>query len=234
MYLVKGDALVRKNYEPEYDWIKEIMSEGGNQELGIMSAGTWIRDPKRLTFVLSRYKFVAKMFSGFQEVLELGAADGWPSRIVRQNVSNLTCLDFDPELLNNGKKNMHSEWPITFLQQDLLEAFTLGQKFDGIFALDVLEHIDITHEAIFFENIISNIKSNGVCIIGMPSIESQRYTYKDNGHINCKTGSDLRRLNEKYFERVLMFSMNDEVVHTGFDKMAQYIFAVSMYPISSA
>ena len=31
---------------------------------------------------------------------------------------------------------------------------------------------------------------------------------------------------ERYFNNVFMFSMNDEVVHTGFHKMAHYIFAV--------
>jgi len=31
---------------------------------------------------------------------------------------------------------------------------------------------------------------------------------------------------ENYFHTVLMFSMNDEVVHTGYHKMAQYLFAV--------
>ena len=62
----------------------------------------------------------------------------------------------------------------------------------------------------------------------MPSIESQKYaSYKSKiGHINCKTGDDLKNLFEKFFYNVFLFSMNDEVVHTGFNKMAHYLIAL--------
>lgn len=45
-------------------------------------------------------------------------------------------------------------------------------------------------------------------------------------HINLKSHATLRALMAKYFENVFMFSMNDEVVHTGFGAMGHYIFAV--------
>jgi hypothetical protein len=31
---------------------------------------------------------------------------------------------------------------------------------------------------------------------------------------------------QQYFDHVFMFSMNDEVVHTGYFPMAQYLFAL--------
>ena len=34
----------------------------------------------------------------------------------------------------------------------------------------------------------------------------------------------------KFFHTVFMFSMNDEVVHTGYHKMAHYILAVCSHP----
>ncbi|CAA7613597.1 hypothetical protein MCP1_120075 [Candidatus Terasakiella magnetica] len=39
-------------------------------------------------------------------------------------------------------------------------------------------------------------------------------------------GSHLAASLSRHFRHVLMFSMNDEVVHTGHHKMAHYIFAV--------
>ena len=77
-------------------------------------------------------------------------------------------------------------------------------------------------------NIAGSLKPTGVAIIGSPSLESQRYASKGSleGHVNCKTGPDLKTLMEKYFENVFLFSMNDEVVHTGFYPMAHYLFAV--------
>jgi hypothetical protein len=46
------------------------------------------------------------------------------------------------------------------------------------------------------------------------------------GHVNCKSGNVFKETMEKYFENVLLFSMNDEVVHTGFTPMAHYLFAI--------
>jgi len=224
------DKEISGSIEEEYNWIKEIVRNQGSPRVGVMSAGTWLRDPKRLVFVLSRYKFVAKMFSGFDRVLELGSADGWPSRIVKQEVETLVCVDFDQELLDYGRNNVEHKWPILFDRKDLTEFFIYDTKFDGIFALDVLEHIVKEKEDLFMKNIVNNLSQNGVTVIGIPSLESQVYSYPDNGHVNCKSGEELRKFCLNYFERVLIFSMSDEVVHTGFVKMANYLFAVCVYP----
>ena len=68
----------------------------------------------------------------------------------------------------------------------------------------------------------------GVLIVGSPSIQSQAYASPPSkaGHVNCKDAPALRSLMLEYFVNVFMFSMNDEVVHTGFYPMAHYLFAV--------
>ena len=53
-------------------------------KLGMRTSMAYETDPIRLVFTLSRYKFVAKMFSGFENVLEVGAGDGFKSPIVSQ------------------------------------------------------------------------------------------------------------------------------------------------------
>ena len=49
------------------------------------------------------------------------------------------------------------------------------------------------------------MKSDGVCIIGMPSVQSQIYASEiiKLGHINCKTGEYLKIFLQKFFEKVL-------------------------------
>jgi hypothetical protein len=37
---------------------------------------------------------------------------------------------------------------------------------------------------------------------------------------------ELKKTMQRHFHNVFMFSMNDEVVHTGFHPMAHYLFAV--------
>jgi hypothetical protein len=75
------------------------------------------------------------------------------------------------------------------------------------------------------------LKQKGIVIIGMPSLESQKHAsiLSKMGHVNCKTAVDLKKFLNKFFFHVSIFSMNDEVVHTGFYKMAHYLFAVCYF-----
>ena len=72
------------------------------------------------------------------------------------------------------------------------------------------------------------LNKNGVFICGIPSIESQKYASKHSkeGHVNCKSGEDLRKTLNRHFNNSFMFSMNDEVVHTGFFPMAHYLWGI--------
>ena len=66
------------------------------------------------------------------------------------------------------------------------------------------------------------------CIIGMPSLELQAYASAGArmGHVNCKEQPDLKTLMHRFFHNVFMFSINDEVVHTGFSRMSHYNIAL--------
>ena len=213
-----------KTKDPVNQTLISLENEIGIEKIGLMNSAVWHGDPKRLVFTLSRYKFVAKMLSGKNSVAEIGCGDGFGARIVKQEVDRLTITDYDPYFIRKFKDIASEEWPISAVEHNILEG-PLGQKFDAIYSLDVLEHIPINHEDVFVKNIINSLGSNGIVILGMPSIESQTYASpaSKEGHINCKTGKDLKLFLEKYFHNVFLFSMNDEVVHTGFEKMAHYL-----------
>ena len=68
--------------------------------------------------------------------------------------------------------------------------------FDGVFSLDVLEHIVPENEGLFLENCLTSLDSNGMAIFGMPSLESQEHASAQSkaGHINCKSGVELMDL----------------------------------------
>ena len=122
---------------------------------------------------------------------------------------------------------MASPWTFDLLVHGFRNGPVSG-SFDAINALDVLEHISSADERQFLSTVFVSLEPNGVAIIGMPSLESQSYASKQSreGHINCKTAIDLRSLMEEFFHNVFIFSMNDEVVHTGFYKMAHYLLAL--------
>ncbi|HEX2654877.1 MAG TPA: class I SAM-dependent methyltransferase [Xanthobacteraceae bacterium] len=221
----------KRDGEPQYEEVIAEMRRRGPEKLGLMSGWGWYDDPKRLAFTLSRYKFVSKMFGGLDHVLEVGCGDGFGSRVVAQSVGRLTAVDFDPELLESATSIVSDRYPIEFRRHNMLKGPVQGM-FSGIYSMDVLEHIDLKDEDLFLKNLVSPLSSDGVCIIGTPSLESQTYASKFSkmGHVNCKTQDDLKSTMQRYFRNVFMFSMNDEVVHTGYSKMSHYNLALCCYP----
>jgi cyclopropane fatty-acyl-phospholipid synthase-like methyltransferase len=213
--------------EKQYQVMLEYRRKRGLETMGLMASQAWYDDPKRLGFTLARYKFVAKMLSGSEQVLEVGCADAFGTRVVVQEVGKLTAVDFDPLFVEDTKSRMSDRWKFECRVHDMLGGPVDGE-FDGAYALDVLEHIVPENEERFLRNMAQPLKPHGVMIIGMPSLESQPYAspLSKEGHVNCKTMPDLRSLMQRLFHNVFMFSMNDEVVHTGYHKMAHYLFAL--------
>lgn len=213
--------------EPQYQALLDHKGQKGSAVLGVMNNQVWHDDPRRLVFTLSRYKFVAKLLGGKDKVLEVGCGDAFASRIVQQEVGKLTAIDFDPLFIEDIKSRADPDWPLESAVHDMLSGPFPG-KFDAIYSLDVLEHIEQRNEDLFLRNALQSLEPAGVAIIGMPSLESQSYASPQSreGHVNCKSGNDFKRLMRRYFHNVFMFSMNDEVVHTGYLPMAHYLLAV--------
>jgi 2-polyprenyl-3-methyl-5-hydroxy-6-metoxy-1,4-benzoquinol methylase len=213
--------------EKQYDVTLRYRDEHGLESLGLMTNQAWQDDPKRLAFTFARYKFVAKMFAGFERVLEVGCADAFATRVVVQDVKHLTAVDFDPLFIEDAKGRMNPRWRFECFTHDLLAGAVPG-PFDGIYALDVLEHIQPANEQAFLTHMAASLAPQGAMIIGMPSLESQAYAspISKEGHVNCKTMPDLKATLGQFFHNVFMFSMNDEVVHTGYHKMAHYLLAL--------
>ena len=135
--------------------IKKILKEAQPLSMGVRTSHNYIEDPQRLVFSLSRYKFVAKMFEGFTNVLEVGAGDGFKSPIVKQHCKNLYLCDILEENLqafkSTGIKNTQ------FFLHNFIQTHTY-RKFDGIYSLDVLEHIHKKRKK-FFKKYMQIIKN---------------------------------------------------------------------------
>lgn len=219
-----GDAETR---EPQYQRCLELQVEQGLTSLGLMTSQVWEDDPRRLTFLLARYKFVAKMLSGRKSVAELGCGDAFGTRIVMQEVEHVTAYDFDTVFIDDIRIRRSARWPVEARVHDIL-LDRLPHHYDGIYSLDVIEHIRAADEDKYIGNLRDSLTDYGALIIGSPSLESQPYASPPSkaGHVNCKSGGELKTLLEHYFHNVFLFSMNDEVVHTGYTPMAHYLFAI--------
>lgn len=201
-------------------------------KLGPYNIRGLFEDPKRFGFLISRHKFVAKMLSGQESVLEIGCQEGLGSLVVSKSVKRLVAIDFYRPHIEFCLEAMSKPLPnVEFVGHDIV-AGPVPRNFDAAFSMDVIEHIDPTQEAVFLEHVCASLKDRGTFICGSPSLESQAYASETSrvGHINCKSSEDWRRTFLNYFETVFMFGMNDEVVHTGFPGMCHYIIAICVNP----
>ncbi len=182
-------------------------------------------DPKRLAFVLSRYKFAAKMGGNGRSVLELGCGEGIGATILAEQATSYTGVDLDLEAIETAQRNFKNPH-FTFIYDDFM-----GKKigeFQTVVSLDVCEHIYPEHEETYFQTIFTNLSKEGIAIVGTPNISAAPYASDASqiGHVNLFSQERLKQRLEKYFHQVFPFGMNDEILHTGYSKMAHYIFCV--------
>lgn len=222
---------MKKTKENQYQGQVELETKKGAAVLGLTTSFFWEHDPKHLLFTLARYKFAAKLTEGMKDVAEVGCGDATGARIVAGGVRNVDGYDFDPVFIENAKEINRGVKKLSFEVHDILKA-DLPKKYDAIYALDVIEHIQKKDESKFLRHVLSSLHPHGMLILGTPNITSQVYASKPSqeGHVNCKAHDELRALMKKHFHVSLLFSMNDEVVHTGYGPMAHYLFGVGICP----
>ena len=197
--------------------------------LGPWTSYSLLHDPKHMGFVLARYKFCNKMLEGKKNVLEVGCGDGFGIPIVAQSVGRVLGIDVDDRLINGNRKRLEKIKNIEFRKMSICEDVP-NEIFDGIYSIDVIEHLDKPLNKPFMENQVKCLHKDGICIVGTPNITANKHSsYRSRvQHINLKSYKTLRQQMEKYFKNVFMFSMNDEVVHTGYGSMAHYLLAMGV------
>jgi hypothetical protein len=139
--------------------------------------------------------------------------------------------DFDPVYISEAQVQLTGEWQSTCFVHNFVES-PVKQTYSAAYGLDVFEHIPAENERAFLRNIARSLCADGVLILGIPSLESQLYASSGSkaGHVNCKSAADFKLIVGEFFSNVFIFSMNDEVVHTGFHPMAHYLFALGVGP----
>jgi len=218
---------IKKSAKKAYKEGTDYQFDTQELRLGPWSSYSLINDPKHMCFVLSRYKFCAKMLEGKNTVMEIGSGDGFGLPIIAQVAKKVYAVDWDKRLLDGNASRLKHLKNVEYLHVDFNKA-SLGVKVDGVFLIDVIEHLEQKTEKVFLNNIVKCLKPGGVLIIGTPNITASEHATARSRvqHINLKSGKTLRDLMVKYFENVFMFGMNDEVLHTGYAPMCHYLWAV--------
>lgn len=221
-------------FEPQNQIQFDTYNERGGVILGPYSSHIYRSDPRHLSFLLARYKFISKMLHGKKKVLEIGCGDSFGTALILQTVESVHAIDIEPLVIEDNIKRSEHGGRCSYEVLDITSNIP-KETFGGAFALDVIEHIPPEREKYFIKNIFSSLNENAILLIGTPNINAKQYASPASaeGHINLKSENSLRNLMSEYFCNVFIFSMNDEVVHTGYSPMAHYLIGVGVGKINA-
>lgn len=184
----------------------------------------------QFTVRLARYKFIARLVRKTDKILEIGCGSGLGTIFLGQHGASVTGLEVKKYELESARKiNLRKN--VKFLKADFFD-YKAPSKYDVIVAIDVIEHMTVAQAKKLIEKMMSFLKPTGMAIIGTPSIYSYKFQSEISkaSHVKCYDQEELVKMIDNYFGRTLAFSMNDEIVHTGFPKMAWYYFVIGLVP----
>lgn len=214
--------------ETKSNWnaVTKWMAEQPSIRLGKYASYWFHRTPRRMLHCMSYYKFAAKLIGKDKKVLDIGCNEGLGTFVLGKECGFAQGIDFDEEAIHIAKTNFKEPF-VEFLVQDFLEKSST-HFFDAVSSFDVIEHIYPEHIDSFFTALKGQLTQNGFCVIGTPSLISQKFASEvsKKGHVNVYDGQRLYDEMSAHFKYVFLFSAHDELVHTGYLPLAHYLIAV--------
>ncbi len=158
-------------------------------------------------------------------MLDIGCGQGLSSIFFSDYCKYVYGVDLLSDFLNHDRKN------IKFIKKDIfnLKKNNFKHNIDLITLIDFIEHFNKSQGSLILNKCSKLLKKKGgTLIVGTPSVYSSKYRSKRSKiqHIHEYDGMELKDLCSKYFNRTFLFSMNDELVHTGFYKLAWFNFVI--------
>ena len=185
-------------------------------------------NPLDIFILLARYKFAARLIDLDDSVLDAGCGLGLGSVMLSKFSRSVTGVDVDGELISYCRKAYGEHGNLNFEIGDLKDRSSMKGCFDSIVCMDVIEHFSKEDGAAVVESMANVLTKRGMLIIGTPNVRSQEFASarRKSTHLFEYDYAAFRELLSGHFPRVLIFSMTDELVSTGFSQLAWYFIGV--------
>lgn len=179
---------------------------------------------------LARYKFVARLIKKSDHLLEVGSGSGLGAMFLGQHCEKVTGLELKVSEVEEAR-SINKRENVTFVKANLFD-YAPTSLYDVVVCLDVIEHLSAEDGTRLVRTMAHHVKPSGLLVVGSPSIHSYPYQspLSRASHIKCYDQPELVALLDSCCSRTLAFSMNDEVVHTGYYKLAWYYFVLGFCP----
>lgn len=170
---------------------------------------------------LTRYKFAAS-FLKEKSVLDIGCGSGYGSFLLSQEATDVVGIDYSKKAIDFATEHFYRD-NLMFKTMDWRNLANLNKVFDGVVALEFLEHIDRQEE---FLKIVSNLLAKeGTFILSTPnknlSLGNNIY------HLREVNPYELEKLLGDYFEKITIYAqfLRPEYLHRKeeFQKLQLYL-----------
>lgn len=171
-----------------------------------------------LLYHLARYKFVGRQLNKNWDVLEVGCGTGYGSNFLAQFCKTINACELDESLLETAKNKFNQKPNLTYSYHPVLKSY------DVVVSLEVIEHMTKEHGDVLLDFISSNLKSNGLAFISTPRRIDNPSENRKKYHIHEYSYQEFKESLEEKFDKVLMFSQNDEIISSqNYDNAWNYI-----------
>jgi 2-polyprenyl-3-methyl-5-hydroxy-6-metoxy-1,4-benzoquinol methylase len=208
---------------------KLFRDEEGNvkQMLTDVEGITFRESPLDFFVLLARYKFAIRFLKKTDHVLDVGCGHGNGTSFLSKFAGKVTGADIDRQLVEHNRQQIVQD-NVDFAELDLLNVSQHQKQYDAVISMDVIEHFTKEQTEIVAQSYSDLTKDSGFALIGTPNKASQQYASKRRlqTHLHEFDPDEYEELLSKYFKRVFLFSMTDEVVSTSFPKLSWFLMAL--------
>ena len=199
----------------------------GKYQIGF---GVFFQDPLAFTFRLCKYKFIWRHLKETDNVLELACGDGLGSYMLATKAQSVLGTDISPSFIDYANQYFKRD-NLSFQALDALNG-AFNTKYDVAVLCGLLEYFTDEQTDLVMRNVLNALTPEGIAFVGTTSKASYPYASERRKatHLKEYMGNELAAMLSKFFHRVDVFTVNDEVIALTFPNLSYNLMAKCSYP----
>lgn len=163
------------------------------QERDMTEMQEWKEKPRKLFLKLIEEE-------GKKTLLEIGAGPGRDSKFFKENNLDVTATDLSNEMIK-----LCREKGIEAYELDFFDIKQIGKKFDAVWAMNCLLHVEKINLGLVLQGIDSVLNPSGLFFMGVYGGENKEGIWENDSYnpkrfFSFYTDENIRKIVEEYFD----------------------------------